>query len=183
VNSSIKLGQGLAWAAWLVFILSLFLPMETNNLSGPCAWPCGQPFTDYGWQNASFYALSIIVFMLNFVQVIFSSIFDLQTLGRVLDSLITMGIYAVIGLGQFLIVLAPVWPVRIKKASWRRLHLWVIILSALAALAYSMFPTLRLGVEVLSGYYLWVLSFFLLVVASILVQHRKNPDFGTEEGQ
>ena len=178
-----KLGRGLAWAAWLIFIASLFMPMETNSLAGPCAWPCAQPFTDYGWQNASFFVMSMLVFVLDLIQMIFFVIFDPQTLGRVIDTLFKMGIYAVIGLGQFLIVMAPFWPAKIKKSGWQRLHLWVVILSALLTIAYGLFPDLRLGLEILRGYYLWVLSFVLMVVASLLMLNKKSRDFSAEEGQ
>jgi len=182
VKNRMKLGWGLAWAAWLVFFASLLMPMETNNLAGPCAWPCEHPFTDYGWQNASFFALSMIVFVLNFVQAIYIAIFDPQTLVKILDSLFTTGIHAVIGLGQFLIVLALLWPVKIKKTSWQRLHLWMVTLSALSALTYGLFPDLRLGLELLSGYYLWIFSFIVMLAASILMQTKNSGDLSTEEG-
>lgn len=183
MKNGIKLGQGLAWAAWLVFIASLFMPMETNNLAGPCAWPCKQPFTDYGWQNASFFVLSIIALALNFLQVIYIAIFDPGILGKIFDSFFTTWIYTIIGLGQFLIVLAPLWPAKIQKTGWQKLHLWVVILSALSALAYGLFPDLRMGLELLRGYYLWVFSFVLMLMASILMRSKKSRDFSAEEGQ
>ena len=183
MKNSIKIGQGLARAAWLVFIASLFMPMETNSLAGPCAWPCKQPFIDYGWQNASFFVMSMLAFVLSFIQMFYIAIFDPLTMKRILDSLLIMGIYAVIGLGQILIVLAPLWPAKIKKVFWQRLHLWLVILSTLAALAYGLFPNLRLGLEFLSGFYLWFFSFLLMAIASVLIHSEKNRDISEEAGQ
>ena len=94
-----------------------------------------------------------------------------------------MGIYAVIGLGQFLIVLAPLWPAQIKKTGWQRLYLWTVILSALSALAYGVFPNLRLGLELLRGYYWWLLSFVLILIASILLHGKRSRDLRTKAGQ
>lgn len=183
MNSSFKLGQGLTWTAWLVFIASLFMPMETNSLAGPCAWPCTEPFIDYGWQNASFFVLSSITLVMYLVQIIYIAMFDPGSLERIIDTFLTMGAYTLIGLGQMLIALAPFWPARIKKAGWQRLHLGLVILSALLASAYGLFPNLRMGLDLLRGYYLWLLSFVLMVVASILIYRQKSRQFSAEEGQ
>lgn len=183
MKNNIKLGQGLAWAAWLIFIASLFMPMETHSLAGPCAWPCAQPFTNYGWQNASFFVLSIIVFVLNLLQAFSFVMFDPQTLGKIMPSLLTAGLYAVIGLGQFLIVLAPFWSAKIKKTGWQRFHLGMVTLSSLTALAYGLFPDFRLGLDLLSGYYFWALSFLLTLVVSILLQGKQKREFKPEAGQ
>jgi hypothetical protein len=183
MKNSFKLGQGLAWAAWLIFVASLFMPVETNSLAGPCSWPCTQPFVDYGWQNASFFVLDLIVFPLKLLEVIYSAAFDPLTLRRVLESTLIIGMYCIIGLGEILIVLAPLWPARIKKTGWQRVHLWALILSALSALAYGLFPNLRLGLEVLSGYYVWVLSFVLMGGASVLLSIKKEAIISIEEGQ
>jgi hypothetical protein len=181
VENSIKLGQGLAWMAWLVFFASLFIPVETHSLAGPCAWSCAQPFAYYGWQNVSFFTVSIIAAALQFVQVIFFAIFDPQTLSRVLESLFTMGIFAVIGLGQILIVIAPFWPSRIKKTGWQKLHLGLVCLSALSVIAYGLFPSLRLGLDLLKGYYLYALSFVLMLLASILIYRVKIKGISTTD--
>jgi hypothetical protein len=183
MNTSIKLGQGLAWAAWLVFVISMFLPMETHNLAGPCAWPCKQPFTNYGYQNASFFVLSMIAFPLKLLEAIYIVAFDPLTLRRILESYLTIGLYAIIGLGQFLIVLAPLWPVKIKKPSWQKLHLGLGMASVLAVLVYGLFPTLRMGLELLESYYLWALSFFLLLIASLLMLDKESQEASAKEGQ
>lgn len=174
MKNTIKLGQGLAWAAWLIFIASLFMPMETNSLAGPCAWPCTQPFVDYGWQNASFFVLDLIVFPLKLLEVIYSATMDPLTLRRVLESTLIIGMYCIIGLGEILTVLAPLWPARIKKRGWQWLHLWLVLLSALAVLAYGLFPDLRLGLDLLNGYYVWALSFVLMAGASVLLSIKKE---------
>jgi hypothetical protein len=41
-----------------------------------------------------------------------------------------------------------------------------MLLSTLTVVAYGLFPDIRMGVDLLSGYYLWTLSFLLLIGAS-----------------
>lgn len=124
----------------------------------------------------------MIAFPLKLLEVIYIAAFDPLTLRRVLESFLTIGLYAIIGLGQLLIVLAPIFQVKLKKSTWQSLHLWVVIASTLAVLAYSLFPNLRLGLELLNGYYLWNFSFILMCVASVL-HIRKETDFGAEKGK
>jgi hypothetical protein len=85
-----------------------------------------------------------------------------------------MAVYSLLGLGQLLIALAPFWPVKIKRPTRQKLHFWITLLSTLSVIAYGLFPDIRIGVDVLSGYYLWALSFVLLLVVSFLVQKKKN---------
>ena len=83
-----------------------------------------------------------------------------------LNLIFIMTIYSILGLGQLLIVLAPLWPVRIKKLARRKLLFWLVLLATLSVIAYGLFPDIRMGVDLLNGYYWWVLSFLLLLGAS-----------------
>jgi len=62
-------------------------------------------------------------------------------------------VYSMIGIGQLLVVLAPLWPVRIKKPFRKKLHFWILLFSTLSVIAYGLFPDIRQGVGLLSGYY------------------------------
>ena len=183
MKKNITLGQRLAWTALLAFIASLFLPMETNSMTGSCAWPCTQPFVDYGWQNAIFFVLDLIVFPLKLLEVIYIAAINPLTLPRVLESTLLIGMYAIMGLGEILIALAPFWPARIQKPDWNRLHLSLVGLSTLSVIAYGVFPSLRLGLELLKGYYLYALSFLLMLLASILIYRVKTRNISTIEGE
>ena len=76
-------------------------------------------------------------------------------------------VYSIIGLGQVLALLVPLWPIKIKKSGSRRLHFWIVLLGALAVIAYDLFPDIRMGVDLLSGYFVWAISFLLFLVASV----------------
>lgn len=168
------LGQGLAWAAWIAFLVSLFLPIESHALPLEVSWPCISEPAYCGWQNAAFFALSPIVLLLNILQSIPTAILYPEMLGTALYIVFTLMVYSVIGLGQFLILLAPLWPIKIKKPFLQKLHFWIVFLSAMSAFAYGLFPDIRQGLDVLNGYFVWALSFLLLLGASILMQSKKN---------
>ena len=97
-----------------------------------------------------------------------------EMLGVALHIIFTMAIYSMIGVGEFLVLFAPLWPIKIKKPARQKLHFWIIMLSTLSVIAYGLFPDTRLGLDVLSGYYVWVLSFLLLLGASVLLLKREN---------
>ena len=158
--------QGLAWAAWIAFIVSLFLPIERHTLPLEVSRLCSGGTVYCGYQNALFFVLSPLFLLLNFVQAIQTAIFYPEILGTALDIVLTMVIYSLLGLGQLLIALAPLWPVKIKWPTRQKLHFWVVVLSALSVIAYGLFPDIRMGIDLLSGYYLWALSFLLLLSAS-----------------
>ena len=166
--------QGLAWAAWIVFIISLFLPIERHTLPLEVSRLCSGGFVYCGYQNVLFFVLSPLFLLLNLIQAIQTAIFYPEMLGATLYIVLTMAVYSLLGLGQLLIALAPFWPVKIKRPTRQKLHFWITLLSTLSVIAYGLFPDIRIGVDVLSGYYLWALSFVLLLVVSFLVQKKKN---------
>jgi len=158
--------QGLAWAAWVAFVVSLFLPIERHTLPLEVSRFCSGGGVYCGYQNALFFVLSPLFLLLNLVQGIQTAIFYPEMLGAAFHIVLSMAIYSVLGLGQLLIVLAPLWPARIKKPSRRKLHFWLTLLSALSVIAYGLFPDIRMGVDLLGGYHWWALSFLLLLGAS-----------------
>ena len=83
-------------------------------------------------------------------------------------------VHSIIGIGQFLVVLAPFWPVKIKKPFRQKQHFWISLFSTLSVIVYGLFPDLRQGVGLLSGYYVWAIAFLLLLSASTLKLYTKN---------
>ena len=173
MKNKVMLGQGLAWAAWIAFIVSLFLPFESHTLPMEVSWCSSRP-AYCGWQSAGFFAFSPLILVLNLFQSIPTAILYPNMLGAALYIVFTMALYTVIGLGQFLVVLAPIWPIKINKIPRRKLHLWIVSLSSVSVIAYGLFPDIRQGLDVLNGYYVWALSFFLLLGASILMREKMN---------
>jgi len=86
-----------------------------------------------------------------------------------------MMIYSVLGLGQILVALAPLWPARIKNPARRKLHFWTLLMSTLSAIVYGLLPDIRMGVDLLGGYYWWALSFLLLLSASAWKLYIRDP--------
>ena len=158
--------QGLAWAAWIAFIISLFSPIERHTLPLEVSRLCSGGSVYCGYQNVLFFVLSPLFLLLNLIQAIQTAIFYPEMLGAALNIVLTMAIYSFLGLGQLLIVLAPLWPIKIKRLARRRLHFWTVVLSALSVIAYGLFPDIRMGFDLLRGYHLWALSFLLLIGAS-----------------
>ena len=167
------IAQGLAWGAWIAFLISLFLPFESHTLPLEASWCSSRP-AYCGWQSAGFFAFSPLILMLNLFQSIPTAILYPDMLGAALYIVFTMALYSLIGLGQFLVVLAPLWPSKIKKPFRQKLHFWIVLLSAMSVIAYGLFPDIRQGLEVLSGYFVWALSFLLLLGASILMRKKMN---------
>lgn len=172
--NKIVIGQGLAWAAWIAFIISLFLPIERHTLPLEVSRFCSGGVVYCGYQNAIFFVLSPLFLLLNLVQGIQTAIFYPEMLGAALYIVLTMAVYSVLGLGQILVALAPLWPIKIKRPARQKLHFWMVLLSALSVIAYGLFPDIRMGVDLLSGYYVWALSFLLLLGASILMREKMN---------
>ena len=175
MESKTMLPQGLAWAAWIAFFVSLFSPIERHTLPLEVSRFCSGGGVYCGYQNALFFVLSPLFLLLNLVQGIQTAIFYPGMLGAALHIVLTMTVYSALGLGQLLIVLAPLWPVRIKKTARKKLHFWMMLLSALSAIAYGLFPDIRMGVDLLSGYYWWALSFLLLLGASAWMSFSGSP--------
>jgi hypothetical protein len=175
VKSKTMIPQRLAWAAWIAFLVSLFLPIEKHTLPLEVSRFCSGGGVYCGYQNALFFVLSPLFLLLNLVQGIQTTIFYPEMLGAALQIVLTMTIYSALGLGQLLIVMAPLWLAKIKKPARQKLHFWLALLSALAAIAYGLFPDIRMGVDLLSGYYLWALSFLLLLSASAWISFSGHP--------
>lgn len=159
--------------AWIAFWVSLFLPFESHTLPLEVTWCSSRPAC-CGWQSAGFFAISPLILMLNLFQSIPTAVLYPEMLSAALSIVFTMALYSIIGLGQFLVVLAPLWPIKIKKPFRQKLHIWIVLLSTLSAVAYSLLPDIRQGLEVLRGYYVWVFSFLLLLCASILTCAKMN---------
>jgi len=174
VKNKTMIAQGLAWAAWIAFVVSLFLPVERHTLALEVSRLCSGGLVYCGYQNAVFFILSPLFLLLNLLQGILSAISYPEILGATLSIVLTMVIYSLLGLGQILAALAPLWPIKIKRLKRRRLHFWIALLSTLSAIAYGLFPDIRIGVDLLIGYYLWVLSFLLLLVASVTFLKRET---------
>lgn len=107
--------QGLAWAAWIAFIISLFLPIEHHTLPQEVSHLCSGGAVYCGYQNALFFVLSPVFLLLNLIQAIQTAIFYPELLGAALYIVLTMAIYSLLGLGQLLVALAPLWPVKIER--------------------------------------------------------------------
>jgi hypothetical protein len=174
VKSKTMVPQRLAWAAWVVFITSLFLPIEHHTLPWEVSRFCFGGAFYCGYQNAGFFVLSPVFLLLNLVQAIQTAIFYPEMLGAALSIVLTMAIYSILGLGQLLIALAPLWPVKIKRPARLKLLFWVVLLSAMSMIAYGLFPDIRMGVGLLSGYYWWALSFLLLLGACAWMLYERN---------
>ena len=169
--------RGLAWSAWIAFIISLFLPIERHTLPLEVSRLCSGGPVYCGYQNALFFVLSPVFLLLNLVQAIQTAIFYPEMLGAALYIVLTMAVYSLLGLGQLLIALAPLWPVKIKRPPRQKLHIWIMLLSTLCVVAYGLFPDIRMGVDLLSGYYLWASSFLLLLGSSswiLIARSREN---------
>jgi hypothetical protein len=75
------------------------------------------------------------------------------------------------------------WYIKVKKPARPKVYTWIMLISTLSVVSYGLAPNIRLGLEVLGGYYLWTLSFVLLLVVSIVVQRKPAEALGTEEEQ
>jgi len=174
VKSKTMVPQGLAWAAWIAFIISLFLPIEHHTLPLEVSRFCSGGGVYCGYQNALFFVLSPLFLLLNLVQGIQTAIFYPEMLRAALYIVWTMAVYSVLGLGQVLVALAPLWPIKIKRPARQKLHFWMVLLGTLSVIAYGLFPDIKLGVDVLSGYYVWILSFLLLLGASAWMLYTRG---------
>ncbi len=177
MKNKTAVARGLAWSAWIAFILSLFLPIERHTLPLEVSRFCPSGSVYCGYQNALFFVLSPLFLLLNLVQAIQTAIFYPEMLGAALYIVLTMAIYSVIGLGQLLVALAPLWPVKIKRPARPTFHFWTALLSSLSVIAYGLLPDIRMGVDLLSGYYLWASSFLLLLGSSnwiLIARSREN---------
>jgi len=145
------------WVACILFLASLFQPMEHHTLSGPCSWPCLYPFTYTVFDNSFIFVLSplFLLFQLlawNGSKPLFMAV-----------------VYSLIGIGEILLLLTPVLENRINSQFRQNLHLLLVFLASIAILSYGLISDLRFGVDPLRvGYYYLVLSFLLMFVSSTL---------------
>lgn len=145
------------WAACILFLASLFQPMEHNTVSGPCSWPCLYPFTYTVLDNSLIFVFSplLVLFQL------------LAWTG--LKSFLAFTVYSLIGIGEILLLLTPALENKINSQFRQNLHLLLASLAAVAVLSYGFISDLRYGVDPLRiGYYYLVLSFLLAALASIM---------------
>jgi hypothetical protein len=112
------------------------------------------PVADNGWQ------WSVLMILWSVFYLIYSP--DFLTLT-------TMMGWSLIGIGEILLFLAPIFPNKIQGSFLRNLHAGIILLSTTAIFLYQFdFPILEMiGGEVRIGYYFLVLSSFFLLAASI----------------
>jgi hypothetical protein len=151
------------WAACLLFLVSLFQPMEHHTVPGPCSWPCLYPFTYTVFDNSIIFVLSPLFFIF---QLLAWSDFRLFFAGVV---------YSLIGVGEMLMLLTPVLENKINSPFRQNLHLLLACLAAASVLSYSLFSDLRYGVDpLLIGYYFLVAAFVLAALASILRYHIRH---------
>ena len=152
----------LNWGAWILFIASLFLPMEHNSPTGPCSLPCTHPFILTVVDNTLIFVLAPPFFLLTL-------------LGWGSFKMISLfAIYSFIGIGEIVLLLTPLLENKINSRFRQDLHLILVLLGIAAILSYGFTSNFRLGIDPLSiGYYDLVLSFLLIFLSSILriVQH------------
>ena len=125
--------------------------MEHHTLPGPCSWPCLYPFTYTVLDNSLVFVLSPLLFL-------FQSL-----------PFLTAATYSLIGIGEILLLLTPIFENKLNSPFRQNLHLLLAGLAAAAILFYGFNPDLRYGVDPLrAGYYFLALSFLLLATASTL---------------
>lgn len=157
----INLPKIITWAAWLVFLSSLFLPMENHNVPGPCTLPCDYP-PNYTVLNNSFVFIFSILFLILYL---FQFLFTWDGVEQVW----MFALYSFIGIGEILLLFAPLLANKITTPFLRKLHLAVTFISTTALILYNVIPNMRFGIDALrTGYYVLVLSFLLALVASAL---------------
>lgn len=145
------------WLACILFLASLFQPMEHHTLSGPCSWPCLHPFTYTVLDNSFIFVLSPLFLLF---QLFAWNGFKLFFM---------FFVYSLIGTGEILVLITPLLETKINSKFRQNLHLLLALLAAVAVLSYSFISDLQYGVDPLRiGYYYLVLSFLLTFLSSIL---------------
>lgn len=143
------------WVAFLLFLASLFQPMEHHTLAISCSWPCQYPFIFTVFDVSVIFVFSpLLLFFQLFAWADFES------------SLMAL-VYSLIGIGEILLLLTPLFENNINSPFRQNLHLLLASLAAVAVLCYGFVSDLRYGVDPLMfGYYGLVLSFLLVALAS-----------------
>lgn len=153
---TMKLVKIINWVACLLFLASLFQPMEQHTLPGPCSWPCLYPFTYTVLDNSFTFVLSPLFL---FFQLLFWNGLTLYFMAVV---------YSLIGIGEILLLITPLLETKINTEFRKKSHLSLAFLSAVAILCYGLISDFRIGVDPLEiGYYYLTLAFLLAVLASM----------------
>ena len=144
------------WVAFLLFLVSLFQPMEHHTLAIPCSWPCQHPFTFTLFDVSVVFVFSPLLL---FFQLLAWAGFE---------TLFMAVVYSFVGMGEILLLLTPVFENKINSQLRQNLHLLLVIFAAVSVLCYGFISDLRYGVEPLMiGYYGLALSLLLAVIASV----------------
>jgi hypothetical protein len=157
------------WAAWIIFLVSLFLPMEHNTISGPCGWPC-TPFVTTVGENSLLFVISPIFLAFQFLA------WDGMRMYLVAVT------YMLLGLGEILILLTPFVEKKISSPFRQKLHLSLAVTAIVAILYYGLDANVRTGVDPLeNGYYWMAFAFLLVALASLLrfIKARKQDASGS----
>ena len=156
------------WVASIIFLVSLFLPMEHNTISGPCGLGC-TPFITTVGENALLFVLSPLFLAFQFL-----------AWDGIRMYLVTVT-YMLLGLGEILILLTPFVEKKIGSPLRQKLHLSLAVAAVAAILYYGLDPNMRTGVDPLeNGYYVIASAFLLVALASLLrfMKARKRESFG-----
>lgn len=153
--------------ACILFLASLFQPMEQHSLPGPCSWPCLYPFTYTVIEDSFTFIFSPIFFIF---QLLFWTGFEL---------FLVAAVYSLIGIGEILLLVTPLLEAKINSEFRQKFHLVLVVLSVVAILCYGLISDLRIGFDPLKiGYYFLTLSLLLAAASSILRylnKHKEGP--------
>lgn len=146
------MGQGLAILAWVAFAVSFFLPVHMV---------IAQPMM-YGWD----FHLTFLFYLLLLPFSLIISGFDIDILAGLFFAII----YTI---GNLLLFIAPLVPYKLNHPVWQRIHLGVVLVCTLAAIAYRYLENIQLGYMHYRGYDFWVLAYVLLSAGSILMMVKQ----------
>jgi hypothetical protein len=86
-----------------------------------------------------------------------------------LKSIFPAIVYSLIGVGEILLLLTPIFENKINSQLRKKMHLLLAFLAVVAVFCYGLISDLRYGVDpLMTGYYGLVLSFLLVAMASIM---------------
>ena len=145
------------WVALILFLFSLFVPMERHAVPGPCEWPCLYPFTYTLLNNTILFLFAPLFLLMNLL--FWQGV-------RVVLMAIT---FSLIGMGEVLLLLTPFFENRINSPFRQRMHLGLVCLAMLGTLSYGLVEDFRLGFDPLMiGYYYFVWALLLIAASSAL---------------
>jgi hypothetical protein len=120
------------WIAWIIFLVSLFLPIEHNTISGPCGWPC-TPFVTTVGENSFLFVLSPLFLAFQFLA------------WNGMRMYLVAVTYMLLGLGEILILLTPFVEKKISSSFRQKLHLSLTVTAVAAISYYGLDPNVRTG--------------------------------------